>query len=55
MAKKGEMVVKKWVFRVKKGGIELEKLRGGNQNRKVKWCKMHVLFLKTDKAKDLKG
>ena len=23
--------------------------------RKVKWCKMQVLFLKTDRTKDVKG
>jgi hypothetical protein len=55
VAEKGEIVVKKWVFRGKKWVIGLEKLRGGNQNRKAKWCKMQVLFLKIDKAKGVKG
>ena len=54
MTERGEIVVKKWVFRGKKWVIGLEKLRGGNQNRKAKWCKMLVLFLKADKLKDVK-
>ena len=49
MAERGEIVVKKWVFRGKKGIIELEKIRGGDQSRKAKWCKTQVLFLKIDK------
>ena len=48
MAERGEIVVKKWVFRGKKGVIGLEKLRAGNQNRKVKWCKMQLAFLKLE-------
>ena len=56
MAEKGKIVVKKWDFRGKKwvigGG---RKIRAGNQTRKAKWCKMHALFLKTDKTKDVKG
>ena len=55
MAEKGEIVVKKWVFRGKKRVIGLEKIRGGDQNRKAKWCKMQALFLKVDKAKGLQG
>ena len=55
MAEKGEIVVKKWVFRGKKGIIGLEKIRGGDQSRKAKWCKTQVSFLKTDKTKDVKG
>ena len=31
MAKKGEIMVKKWV-------IGPEKIRAGNQTRKAKWC-----------------
>ena len=54
-AEKGEIVVKKWDFRGKKRVIGLEKLRGGDQTRKAKWCKMQVLFLKTDKARGVKG
>ena len=54
-AEKGEIAVKKWDFRDKKRVIGLEKIRGGDQTRKVKWCKMQVLFLKTDKTKDVKG
>ena len=54
-AEKGKIVVKKWGFRGKKRVIGFEKLRGGNQNRKAKWCKMQVLFLKIDKAKGVKG
>ena len=55
MAERGEIVVKKWVFRGKKGVIGLEKIRGGDQSRKAKWCKMQVLFLKTDKIQGMKG
>ena len=54
-AEKGEIVVKKWDFRCKKRVIGLEKLRGGNQTRKTKWCKMQVLFLKIDKTQGVKG
>ena len=49
MAERCEIVVKKWVFRGKKRVIGLEKIRGGDQSRKAKWCKMQVLFLKIDK------
>ena len=55
MTERGEIVVKKWVFRGKKGIIGLEKIRGGDQSRKAKWCKMQVLFFKTDKMQDVKG
>ena len=50
MAQKGKIVVKKWVFRGKKQVIGLGKIRVGNHSRKAKWCKMQVLFLKTDKT-----
>ena len=49
MAERGEIVAKKWDFRGKKRVIGLEKIRGGDQSRKAKWCKMQVLFLKIDK------
>ena len=55
MAERGEIVVKKWVFRGKKWVFGVEKIRVGNQSRKAKWCKMQVLFFKTDKAKGVKG
>ena len=55
MAKRGKMVVKKWVFRGKKWVFGVEKIRVGNQTRKAKWCKMQVLFLKIDRARDVKG
>ena len=55
MAEKSKIVVKKWDFRGKKRVIGLEKIRGGNQTRKAKWCKMQDLFLKIDKAKGAKG
>ena len=54
MARKGKIVVKKWGFRGKKRVIGFEKLRGGNQTRKAKWCKMLVLFLKIGKTKGVK-
>ena len=49
------MSIEKWVFRGKMGVFELEKNRTSNQTRKAKWCKTQVLFLKTDKTKDVKG
>ena len=55
MAERYEIVVKKWVFRGKKRVIGLEKIRGGDQSRKAKWCKMQVLFLKTDRARGVKS
>ena len=55
MAKKGKMVVKKWVFRGKMLGLGLEKLRASNQTRKLKWCKMQVLPLKVDMIKGAEG
>ena len=55
MARRGKMVVKKWVFRGKKWVIGLGKIRVGNHSRKAKWCKTQVLFLKRDKRKAMKG
>ena len=55
MAERCEIVVKKWVFRGKKRVIGLEKIRGGDQSRKAKWCKIQVLFFKTDKTQGVKG
>ena len=55
MAERCERVVKKWVFRGKKRVIGLEKIRGGDQSRKAKWCKMQVSFLKTDKTQGVRG
>ena len=53
MAKKAKIAVKKWDFRGKKGVIGSKKMWAGNQTRKAKWCKMQVLFLKTDKSKSV--
>ena len=55
MAERCEIVVKKWVFRGKKRVIGLEKIRGGDQSRKAKWCKMQGLFLKNDKLEGVKN
>ena len=55
MAKKGKIGTKKWGFRGKKWVIGVEKIRVGNQTRKVKWGKMQVPSLKIDKTKDMKG
>ena len=55
MAKGGKMSIEKWVFRGKMGVFGLEKNQTSNQTRKAKWCKMQVLFLKTDRARDMKG
>ena len=45
----GKIAAKKWVFRGKKQVFGVEKIRVGNQTRKVKWCKMQVLGFKIDK------
>ena len=55
MAERGEIVVKKWFFRGKMGVFGLEKNQASNQTRKAKWCKMQVLFLKTDRARGVRG
>ena len=55
VAHRGKMSIGKWVFRGKMGVIRLEKIRASTQTRKAKWCKMQVLFLKTDKREDVKG
>ena len=54
MAKRGKMVVKKWVFRGKKWVFGVEKIRVGNQSRKAKWYKMQVFFLILNILKDAK-
>ena len=53
--KRGKTAIKKWGFRGKKWVIGLQKSWVGNQNRKAKWCKMQVFFLKTDKLEDVAG
>ena len=55
MAQKGKIALKKWDFGGKKHVIGPEKWWAGDPNRKAKWCKMQVMFLKTDKAMDMKG
>ena len=55
MAQKGKIALKKWDFRGKKHVIGAEKWWVGNPNRKAKWCKMQVMFLKIDKEKDVEG
>ena len=55
VAHRGKMPIEKWVFRGKMGVIGVDKIQSSNQTRKLKWCKMQVLFLKTDKTKDTKG
>ncbi len=55
MAEKGKMSTDKWVFRGKMGVFGLEINRTSNQTRKVKWCKIQVLFLKIDRVRDMKG
>ena len=54
MAKKGKIAVKKWGLGDKKWDIGLGKLWSGDQTRKAKWCKMQVMFLKTDKTEGTK-
>ncbi len=55
VAHRGKMSTEKWVFRGKMGVFGLGKNRTSNQTRKVKWYKMQVLFLKTDRVRDMKG
>ncbi len=55
VAHRGKMSTEKWVFRGKMGVFGLEINRTSNQTRKVKWCKMRVLFLKIDRVRDMKG
>ena len=55
MAKKGKIAVKKWVLGGQKQVFGLKKIRGGNQNRKAKWCKMQALLLKTDKTRGVRN
>ena len=54
-ARKGKMGIKKWGFGGKEWFFGLEKLRAGDQNRKVKWYKMQVVGLKIDKFQKMKG
>ena len=49
------MGIKKGCFGGKKQVFWLEKLWADNQNRKAKWCKMQVFFLKSDKLEGMKG
>ena len=53
MVEKGEIFVKKWGFRCKKWVIGVEKLRAGIQNRKAKWCKMQLTFLKLEQNRNV--
>ncbi len=55
VALRGKISTAKWVFRGKMGVFEVEKNRTSNQTRKAKWCKTRVSFLKTDKARSVKG
>ena len=55
VGQRGKMSIEKWVFRGKMGVFGLEKNQASNQTRKAKWCKMQVLFLKTDRARGVKG
>ncbi|WP_019188152.1 hypothetical protein [Prevotella conceptionensis] len=48
------MGIKKGCFGGKKQVFWLEKLWADNQNRKAKWCKMQVFFLKSDKPAGMK-
>ena len=48
MAERGKIAIKKQGFRGKKCVFGVEKLRAGKQNRRAKWCKMHVNVLKLD-------
>jgi len=54
MAKRGKMVVKKWVFRGKKWVFGVEKIRVGNQSRKAKRYKTQAFFLKLNILKGAK-
>ena len=49
MLKKNKIVVKKWSFGGKMQVIGLENIASWQPNRKAKWCKMQVDFLKWTK------
>ena len=55
VAHRGKMSTEKWVFRGKMGVFGIGINRTSNQTRKVKWYKMQVLFLKTDRVRDMEG
>ena len=54
MVRRVEFMLKCGFLGGQKRVFGLGKLRADNQNRKAKWCKMQVVFLKNDKAKDVK-
>jgi len=48
MAKKGKITIVWWLFGGKKQVFGHEKMTSGHPSRKLKWCKMQAVFLKTD-------
>ena len=48
MAEKGKITIVRWLFSGKKQVFEHEKMASGQPSRKLKWCKMQAVFLKTD-------
>ena len=46
--RKGKMGVKNLLFTAKKQVFGREKIASGQPIRKLKWCKMQVMFLKMD-------
>jgi len=55
MVQRGEIIVKKVDFGVKKGISRLEESWADSQTRKANWCKMQVFFMKMDKTKGVKN
>ena len=54
MTRKCEIVVQKCDFRGQKWVIGGAKNASWQPNRKAKWCKMQVVFLKIDKSDSVK-
>lgn len=46
--RKGKMGVKNLLFSSRKQVFGHEKMASGQPSRKLKWCKMQAVFLKTD-------
>ena len=53
MAKKGKVTIVWWLSGGKKQVFGREKIASGQPIRKLKWCKMQAVFLKTDYNKYL--
>lgn len=48
MVKKHKITIVWWFFSGKKQLLGSEKIASGQPSRRLKWCKMQAVFLKTD-------